>query len=292
VSDWARDSDSALYSPKYEAATDHKRVINLSVENSDLMIAVSGWERDTLKFVGGVLELPDGIPFQDFVRILGQWYRHAYDKAMDHAVAYPQDERQEAYVRTIVGNRVSDEGERPKAEQCRELWETAQQYFSGVEEAHAAAERLEKPQQSRPGQLDRFKWLRQSAMASRELFAPAAHQAIMDVTSRLIEDELVTKRFAEIDAATSTFFWFSDHLPGNRFCITTDGRTALVPGGARKGDIVCVMKGAQMPLLLRRSKEERAEGGQHKYQLVGCCYVHGLMERGYTDDPATLFVLV
>jgi hypothetical protein len=47
---------------------------------------------------------------------------------------------------------------------------------------------------------------------------------------------------------------------------------ALVPEFARTGDIVCVSPGLQWPLLLRKKENEAS------LELVGSCYVHGLMD--------------
>jgi hypothetical protein len=57
------------------------------------------------------------------------------------------------------------------------------------------------------------------------------------------------------------------------------------------GDTVCVVRMCDIPLLLRQASE-----GSGKYNLVGECYVHGIMDgeavdegkarRGQVDDEA------
>ncbi|TVY33240.1 Heterokaryon incompatibility protein 6,OR allele [Lachnellula occidentalis] len=56
-----------------------------------------------------------------------------------------------------------------------------------------------------------------------------------------------------------------------RLCVTNNGLIALVPAGAQNGDVVCVIRGAQTPFILRP-----IEGWT--CQLVGECYVHGIMD--------------
>lgn len=62
---------------------------------------------------------------------------------------------------------------------------------------------------------------------------------------------------------------------GRRFCEMGDGRLGLVPRGAEVGEIVCVVHGSQSPLLIRRS--QKVESSATKFELVGTCFVHGLM---------------
>jgi hypothetical protein len=65
---------------------------------------------------------------------------------------------------------------------------------------------------------------------------------------------------------------------GRRLSITRDGHMALVLDGARAGDVVCVAPGLKSPLLFRRMGFDGAEGMDCRaVQLVGSCYVHGIM---------------
>ncbi len=58
---------------------------------------------------------------------------------------------------------------------------------------------------------------------------------------------------------------------GRNSFITEKGYVGLAPLGARVGDVVCVVGGADVPLVLRA-----AENGNWK--LVGECFVHGFMD--------------
>ncbi|KAF4833672.1 hypothetical protein CGCTS75_v003478 [Colletotrichum tropicale] len=55
-----------------------------------------------------------------------------------------------------------------------------------------------------------------------------------------------------------------------RFAATDIGLTGYVPMRAKKGDLVCILFGSEVPFVVRREA-----GG--KYSLVGECYIHGIM---------------
>lgn len=54
-----------------------------------------------------------------------------------------------------------------------------------------------------------------------------------------------------------------------RFAASKEGYLALVPVSALPRDVICVVMGAAVPFVLRKM--------QDGYQLIGECYVHGLM---------------
>ncbi|KAI0469144.1 HET-domain-containing protein [Xylaria cf. heliscus] len=60
-------------------------------------------------------------------------------------------------------------------------------------------------------------------------------------------------------------------VAGRRFAITDHGYVGLVPDMTRDGDKVCVLKGVNVPFVLR-------EVGEQQYILVGDAYVHGIMQ--------------
>lgn len=55
-----------------------------------------------------------------------------------------------------------------------------------------------------------------------------------------------------------------------RFSVTQNGRLACVPKDSRKGDLLCVLFGGEVPYVLRPS-------GNGYYAIVGECYVDGIM---------------
>jgi hypothetical protein len=55
-----------------------------------------------------------------------------------------------------------------------------------------------------------------------------------------------------------------------RLCRTSGGYIGLVPGSGREGDVVCVVRGARVPFLLRTCGAF--------YTFIGECYVHSIMD--------------
>jgi hypothetical protein len=72
-----------------------------------------------------------------------------------------------------------------------------------------------------------------------------------------------------------------------RFCVTKNGALACVPKTARRGDIICVLFGSEVPYVLRPTR-------RGFYWVVGECYVHGIMhgESLSHDTEVTEFRLV
>jgi hypothetical protein len=54
--------------------------------------------------------------------------------------------------------------------------------------------------------------------------------------------------------------------------LTSCGLFGVAPDSARVGDQLCLLPGAEFPVLLRRNSEKEAE-----YVFIGVCYIHGLM---------------
>lgn len=63
------------------------------------------------------------------------------------------------------------------------------------------------------------------------------------------------------------------------FFVAGDGRIGWVPYNAKPGDHLYVSKGMRVPVVLR------PVGNSGSWQLVGACYIHGLMD-GEAEDMA------
>jgi hypothetical protein len=66
-------------------------------------------------------------------------------------------------------------------------------------------------------------------------------------------------------------------LRNRRFSVSEKGYFALVPRGTQAGDKICVLEGINVPYILRAVE---GEGG---YELVGECFVYGIMEGEVMD---------
>ena len=100
----------------------------------------------------------------------------------------------------------------------------------------------------------------------------------------------LTKRFlkqpfAILQVINRFSYCFQTATDYRAFCVTEDGRMAIVPPLCLTGDIICIVEGARTPFVLC-NKEPTS------YSLVGCCYVHGVMEGEIDIQESYPFVLV
>jgi hypothetical protein len=101
-----------------------------------------------------------------------------------------------------------------------------------------------------------------------------------------------------VEHMQSEVFWelgscqmlIADPEYSRRFCITDEGRIGIVPRNARVGDIVAVLHGAQVPFIVR----PKTETMELQFELIGECYVRGLMDGEALELglPATELVFV
>jgi len=78
------------------------------------------------------------------------------------------------------------------------------------------------------------------------------------------------------------------HMEGRSMVRTENGKPALVPGGARIGDLMAICKGGRVPLVLRNA------ASRGRFQIVGEGYVHGDMDvkEGYDEDKCMKLAIV
>ena len=64
-----------------------------------------------------------------------------------------------------------------------------------------------------------------------------------------------------------------------KLAVTKEGYMAILPTMAKVGDMVLIVCGRRCPLVLRRKGGGAYEGvGGTCYELMGECYVHGIMD--------------
>ena len=93
------------------------------------------------------------------------------------------------------------------------------------------------------------------------------------------------------------YFWDKNHLQGidavhlrdglmqkdrvgvrRRLATTERGYVGMVLETARRDDVIAVLLGCSMPMVLRRSEEAGKDSGDVRWQVVGECYLHGIMD--------------
>jgi hypothetical protein len=77
-------------------------------------------------------------------------------------------------------------------------------------------------------------------------------------------------------------------MQSRAFMITNKGLVGVGPAGTKKGDWVCVLRGGSLPLVLRPL-------GKGYWNLIGECYVHGIMNgdwaKAASEEQVTTFFL-
>ena len=86
---------------------------------------------------------------------------------------------------------------------------------------------------------------------------------------------------------------FSDAMDTRVIFTTKRGLIGIGPPYMQSGDMVCIIIGAQTPFLVRKRMSPIPEKAAPVYELVGDCYVHGLMNgEGLSVGKAEDIVLV
>ncbi|VUC34388.1 unnamed protein product [Clonostachys rosea] len=78
----------------------------------------------------------------------------------------------------------------------------------------------------------------------------------------------------------------TDNLPTcmeKSFFVTEDGMSGLCPWMAKEGDFIALLDGGKVPYLLRQVTGSDAGEGE-EFQLIGECYVEGIMHGEYFED--------
>ena len=119
-----------------------------------------------------------------------------------------------------------------------------------------------------------------------------------------LEDEVLK---ALSGAATSNLSRLSALLRrstySSRFARLSDGHFALIPNASEIGDDVCIVLGCSTPMILRKNSSYPLAGGLPKnsssgvsvsgtYQMIGPCYVHGVMDGEMATQTSKLFEIV
>ncbi|KAK1764188.1 hypothetical protein QBC33DRAFT_596123 [Phialemonium atrogriseum] len=288
VSEWNRHRPPRAYD-SYSAGSHHRPVVRFC-DSDPTTITVEGWDLDDrLEHLTEPLEVGAGTDPVGSNDIQRSWYAVAETMAVRHATPYGEQSPRESFVRTLLGDRISVPARPPTTEECQKKYSSLKEYSYLFKWAHPL-------QPQRAGLIRRFLtacWMdltidpteqlliqqriRQSeSMGENFSFSKSEHPALL-------------QRFYQVSATKAEFLYFCQ-VYGRRFIVTERGRMAVVPPHAKKGDVICIMKGARMPFILRRKKV--AGGVSERFELVGACYVHGLMDGGNANEPEKEFTLI
>ncbi|KAM7197471.1 Heterokaryon incompatibility protein (HET) domain containing protein [Naviculisporaceae sp. PSN 640] len=120
--------------------------------------------------------------------------------------------------------------------------------------------------------------------------------ALESVVHEVAAYEMLVRGYLGLEGMIEINKQVSDTCGNRVFGVTVGGKMGLFPIGTQADDVVVVFWGSMVPFVLRKVTSTSGYNNSGSYQLVGACYVHGIMdgeeleglERGECDD----FVLV
>jgi len=257
IPDWSHDTHLQIIDAMYSAAGRSKPIYSV-VSTSRGVISLDGVVFDEIRYVGQQNGRID--EHRDSFDIL-RWCFSAEQASLLHTrKPYANEEdRKEAFIRTLLGNHDSyDKRAKLGRDECLEYYRVARTSYEiwdarGGQDALAPA----LPSSSNP----------QGGTDSLNSFLGTA-------------------------ATRETFLHFSLRSTQTMsFCVTEQDRMAIVPPLSRPGDLICLIKGARRPYVLRRASPPEKP---LEYTLVGCCYVQGVMDGemvGRLEDSVPLVLV-
>ena len=101
-------------------------------------------------------------------------------------------------------------------------------------------------------------------------YLPQSQQSL-DFLSAILQPGIKQDPVYSPDSQAVKFLRFvGAYCKARSFIKTREGHIGLAPQHAQSGDQICILLGCDLPMLLRPTSESQ-------YQVVGPCYVHGLM---------------
>jgi Heterokaryon incompatibility protein (HET) len=251
---------------------------NLRLGSESNLLVVAGLRVDTIRSIGmeppltiGSSAIHPSTYTESDARLI-QWRREAWNLAQrDTSRPYPTGEAlSEAFWRTLMGNRLlSSEGyTRPAPAEYGAYFRAAEKVRPYRKHFYGASNL------SNLELYRRIQVLKQGGFGSVEDYMECNNQG--------------TKYEAVV----------GPHSYCRSFCCTSNGYMGLVSPGCKVGDMVCIIFGAQTPLILRRAEEDKArpeldDEESSSCLLVGESYFHGMMdgEKVIPGLPVQQFIL-
>jgi hypothetical protein len=255
VPDWNLTTPFLMSAKSYTSGTQYEPKINMGLSNG-LMISLEGLQIDQIKILGrSAYSIGKHEGLAKDTSYMAEWLAEAeaLAKAQRGNTYQTAELFLEDFIRTVLGNKGTDElDRRPSTEQCHADYQAAKEFFAAT---------------ARMSQIE-------------ELGGP--------ITSTNYVLPFGYLDYRTVERANRFTYFFETAVSFRKFCVTEEGRMAIVPAGSAPGDVICIFKGARTPFLLRRV----ADGESDVYKLVGSCYVHGVMDGEKDIEQSKAFVLV
>jgi Heterokaryon incompatibility protein (HET) len=265
VVDWnARTQSKSLWNEPsnfpYEASKGHGG--HLQIDEASRTICVSAFQFDEIKNYGPARELNLEAQCEEFLLAADSIRIGFRDTCTLAEVDSPElyktgINRTEALWRCLVGDRNRTTHDRPANRSIGESFYAARR-LSLMEVLYAQEHTLE-----------------EDLEAGRRIYPERQWRSDEEAGRNIDEEQTKTLLFSGA---------ISNAFGGRKLANTRSGYYAMVPPLAEVGDIICLIDGAQTPFVLRRDS--------NGLQLVGECYVHGVMDGEIAGDGVReMFVL-
>lgn len=255
VPDWSLTTPNRMSAKPFTSGTRYGAKINLDL-STDLKIALDGLQFDQIEILGSVHAIDNSLSMAESTSYTELWLAEAeaLATAQIRDMYYNGESFLEAFIRTMLGNCATDKLERcPSTEQCHGGYEALKKFFAAV--------------------------------ARMSIMEPLLDPAIPNY---VLPEGFLEQPRDTMEKANRFLYFFEVATSLRRFCITEQGRMAIMPPRSLPGDVICIFKGAHTPFVLRQVSSEEPS----VYNLVGCCYVHGVMDGEVDIQEPQTFVLV
>jgi Heterokaryon incompatibility protein (HET) len=255
VPDWSHHTQIPILDKNYSSGTRYEPTFKI-VKQPYTVLVLEGLQFDKVAHLGDAYEADAKLTMVELSSYTQKWYSAAERVAKMHAKDpyHNGQSRTEAFFRTLVGDVLSYQGEeKPSTEEC---WS----HYKAVTRSFVTSEFLR-----------RVEPLLERSVGEHVLNDPFFRRAQ--------DDQEKAARFMHFGGVASNY---------RRFCVTEEGRMAIVPPLTLPDDIICIIKGSRMPFVLRKSKKKDSL----VCQLVGCCYVHGVMDGELQISEAQTFTIL
>jgi hypothetical protein len=273
VPDWSHSTQTQILDARYKAGTRYRPVIGFDPDN-EFIVHFDGEAFDQVKHLGETQRREPNWTTSESTSYMQKWFSDAEALAKEHASdPYPIgssfESALEAFIRTIIGNHSDNWDGRPSTEEGKRDYDSMQRNF-------AAAESLV---------------LLENIISLSNIMITTLGPIAKEVGNNLSlqKKTLLDEYKNTVPNASRLLHSAGTATTRRRFCVTKQGRMAVVPPYCKEGDIICIIKGAHMPFVLR---EIGGKVPKQVYRLVGCCYVHGVMNGERRVEKNQRFVIV
>jgi hypothetical protein len=273
VPDWSHSTHTRILDARYKAGTWYEPVIGFDPDN-EFIVHFDGEEFDQVKHLGETQRREPNWTSSENTSYMKKWFSDAEALAKEHASdPYPIgssfESVLEAFIRTIIGNHSDDYDGCLSTEEGKRGYDAMQRNF-------AATESLV---------------LLETLISLSNIMSTTLGQIAKDIGNSLsLQKQTLLDKHKKTVSNASRFLHFAGTVTTRRgFCVTNQGRMAVVPPYCEEGDIICIIKGAHMPFVLR---DIGGKVPKQVYRLVGCCYVHGVMNGERRVEKNQRFVIM